>query len=69
MSNLAQIISLEPIIATFIVRFLPNLISALLILGIGIPLARYLQRKCIKKIHGNGDPTLKREIDSAYRDG
>lgn len=40
--------------------FLPQLITALLIVAIGLPLARYLQRKCIKKIHLAGDPTVRR---------
>lgn len=43
-----------------VLPFLPQLITALLIVAIGLPIARYLQKKCIKKIQGNSDPTLKR---------
>lgn len=61
--NLSTIIQVESVWGPFInwlLPFLPHLISATLIVIIGLPLARYLQRKCIKKIQGNGDPTLKR---------
>ncbi len=40
--------------------FLPQLITAILIVVIGLPVARTLQKKCIKKIQNNVDPTLKR---------
>ena len=40
--------------------FLPHLVAGILIIAIGLPVARYLQKKCIKKIQVSGDPTLKR---------
>lgn len=42
-----------------ILPFLPQLIIAILIVVVGLPLARFVQKKCIKKIQ-SGDPTLKR---------
>lgn len=45
---------------TSILPFLPQLIMASLIAAIGLPVARYLQKKCLKKIQSSGDPTLKR---------
>jgi small conductance mechanosensitive channel len=43
-----------------VLPFLPQLISAILIVAIGLPVARTLQKKCLKKIHLDGDPTIKR---------
>ncbi len=52
--------SLWDVIINGVLPFLPHLVSAVLMVAIGLPLARYLQKKCIKKLHNSGDPTLKR---------
>ncbi|MBY0377369.1 MAG: mechanosensitive ion channel [Gammaproteobacteria bacterium] len=60
MSKITQVQTIWESFIAWLLPFLPHLISAALILIVGLPLARYLQRKCIKKIHIQGDPTLKR---------
>ncbi len=44
----------------WILPFLPKLFSALLILGLGLPLLHYLKKKSLKKIAASTDPTLKK---------
>ncbi len=43
-----------------VLPFLPQLLTAILIVVIGLPVARYIQKNCIKKAQNSGDPTLKR---------
>ncbi len=60
LSKIIQVQTLWDLIESWLLPFLPHLIAAAFILIVGLPLARYLQRKCIKKIQNSGDPTLKR---------
>ncbi len=59
MTKITQIqLMWEPFVA-WVIPFLPRFISAILIVCLGLPLARYLQRKGMRKIQGTEDPTLK----------
>ena len=59
MTKITQIQSMWEPFAAWVIPFLPRFISAILIVCIGLPLARYLQRKSLRKIQGTEDPTLK----------
>lgn len=60
MTNIVLAQSLWDKVINGFLPLLPQLISAILIVVIGLPVARYLQKKCIKRIQVAGDPTLKR---------